>query len=60
MGRLYALAMIWIALEISNGFYLCMVSTLDTVAAWNIVLRNIVKVIFGKNTVTDYLCLPRA
>lgn len=39
---------------------LSLVSTLDTVAAWNIVLRNIVKVIFGKNTVTDYLCLPRA
>lgn len=30
------------------------------VAAWNIALRNISKVIFGKNAVIDYLCLPRA
>lgn len=39
---------------------LSLMSTLNTVAAWNIVLRNILKVIFGKNAVSDYLYLPRA
>lgn len=32
----------------------------SVVTAWNIVLRNSLKATFGKNSVIDYLCLPRA